>query len=326
MTTHSVQRRYPESQHGVALISVLLIVALVVALTYQLMTRQALVIAKTQQLLSSDQALSYALGGEAYARQILFEDWNNPTSRSVDTLNEGWAVPMQPFEVENGFLELYIIDLNSRLNLNSLAGSKAAQNLARLKLLLRNSGLDENLADAWKDWVDEDQEITGFGAEDSSYLLSELPYRTANQIAVDPSELMLVKGVTPEVMDSLRDSVCALPETSLRINVNTASSSVLGAITPTLSPAKAQSLIESPREFPDLAAVTREVPELGQSTEVLSVNSEYFEIHIRAEVNDTWAELTSVLFRNPENGRMTVIQRSFGKRFQSRFSPTAEDS
>lgn len=311
-------------QTGVALISVLLIVALVVAITYQLMTRHSLVISKTQQVLSSDQAISYALGGEAYARQILFEDWNNPSTREMDTLTEAWAQPMQPFELENGFLEIYLVDLNGRFNLNSLAGPKAQQNLTRLKLLLRNSGQDETIADAWKDWIDEDQEVTGFGAEDSTYLLREVPYRTANQIAGDPSELRTVNGVSPELLDSIEESVCALPDTTLKVNINTATLATLSAITPALSPAKAQSLIESPREFPDLAAVIQEVPELGQSGEVVTVGSEYFEIHVRAEIHDTWAELTSVVHRDPGNGHMRVIHRNFGKRFRSRFASLEE--
>ncbi len=81
------------NQRGVALISILLVVALVTALMYHLMTQQSLVVAQTRQVIRADQSLAYALGAEAYARQILFDDWNRPESRLLDTLTEPWAVP-----------------------------------------------------------------------------------------------------------------------------------------------------------------------------------------------------------------------------------------
>lgn len=89
-------------QRGVALISILLIVALVTALLYNLMSRQSLVVAQTRHLIRADQALAYALGAEAYARQILFEDWEQAPSRALDTLTEVWAVPAAPFDIDAG--------------------------------------------------------------------------------------------------------------------------------------------------------------------------------------------------------------------------------
>ena len=142
-------------QRGVALISILLIVALVTALMYHLMTRQALVVAQTRQVIRADQSLAYALGAEAYARQILYDDWNRPTGRAIDTLSEAWAVPSVPFDIEVGTLELSIEDLDRRFNLNSLAGQAAPKNIQRLKSLLSALGMDPVAAEAWRDWVDQ---------------------------------------------------------------------------------------------------------------------------------------------------------------------------
>ena len=64
-------------QRGVALISVLLIVALCSALMYELLTRHSMVVAKSRQVLYADQARAYTLGAEAFARQILHEDWED---------------------------------------------------------------------------------------------------------------------------------------------------------------------------------------------------------------------------------------------------------
>ena len=49
-------------QRGVVLLSVLLILALLTALTYQMVGRQSLVVAQARQTFGGDQALAYALG------------------------------------------------------------------------------------------------------------------------------------------------------------------------------------------------------------------------------------------------------------------------
>ena len=60
-------RRHPDRQRGVVLLSVLLILALLTALVYQLVGRQSLVVAQARQTFAGDQALQYALGAEDFA-------------------------------------------------------------------------------------------------------------------------------------------------------------------------------------------------------------------------------------------------------------------
>ena len=97
---------YRQSQ-GVVLLSILLIVALLAALAYQLVGRHSLLIAQMRHTFSGDQALQYALGGETFARQILFEDWSE-SGQGVDDLSESWAQPLQPFEIEGGVFKRLI--------------------------------------------------------------------------------------------------------------------------------------------------------------------------------------------------------------------------
>ena len=157
--------------------------------------------------------MAYALGAEAYARQILFDDWNRPESRVLDTLTEPWAVPAVPFDIEAGTLELSIEDLDRRFNLNSLAGEGSSKNLTRFKTLLGSLGLDPVVADAWRDWVDADGEAAGFGAEDGAYLVATPPFRTANQPAGSTSELALLSLLDADQLARLLPYVTALPTT-----------------------------------------------------------------------------------------------------------------
>jgi general secretion pathway protein K len=311
-------------QRGVALISILLIVALVTALLYNLMSRQSLVVAQTRHLIRADQALAYALGAEAYARQILYEDWEQAPSRAVDTLTEVWAVPSAPFEIDAGVLELAIEDLDRRFNLNSLAGRDAPRNLERFKTLLNELGLDPAVADAWRDWVDGDSEAAGFGAEDAAYLIATPPYRTANQPAASTSELTLLGMLDGEALAKLLPHVTALPTTRLRVNINTADGPTLASLSPQLSPARVQSLIESDRRYEDASVLVAEIPELGAGIDAMAVTSEYFEIHARAEIDGNLTELTSVVHRSPTTGHITLLSRDFGKRLPSVADAAAE--
>ncbi len=311
-------------QRGVALISILLIVALVTALLYNLMSRQSLVVAQTRHLIRADQALAYALGAEAYARQILFEDWEQAPSRALDTLTEVWAVPAAPFDIDAGVLEMAIEDLDRRFNLNSLAGPDAPKNLERLKTMLNELGIDPAVADAWRDWVDGDSEAGGFGAEDAAYLIATPPYRTANQPAGSVSELALLGILDGESLGKLMPHVAVLPTTHLRVNINTADGPTLASLSPQLSPARAQSLIESDRHYEDANVLVAEIPELGAGIDAMAVTSEYFEIHSRADIDGNLTELTSVVHRDPSTGRITLLARDFGKRLPSIAEATAE--
>jgi len=311
------------SAQGVVLLSVLLILALLAALAYQLVGRHSLVVAQARQVYGSDQALSYALGGEAYARQLLYEDWSQ-TGQGIDTLLEAWAQPLQPFEIDQGFLEIQIRDLNRCFNLNSIASGNQGTNLAKFKTLLRNHNIPDNVGDLWRDWIDPDQEISGFGAEDGDYLLADQAYRAANQRAGHISELNLLRDIEPETVALLRTFSCVLPNDELKLNVNTVSAATLASLSPGLSEAQMLTLSEAERTYQSVNEVTGEFPELLPAIDVLSVTSEYFEVQVRAQVDGNLMELASVLYRDPSDGSLKLISRDFGKTFRSLFLQEAD--
>jgi general secretion pathway protein K len=311
--------------YGVVLLSMLLILALLSALGYQMVGRHSLVVAQARYTFTHDQALAYALGGEAFARQILYEDWSQ-TGVVVDDLQEAWAQPLAPFEIDDGLLEVQIRDLNGCFNLNSLAGTDAQQNHGRLKSLLRNLSVPDSFADSWRDWVDADEEINGFGAEDGDYLLGDESYRTANQIAGHVSELKLLKDMEPEYYAIIRDHVCLIPSDELHMNVNTADSHSLAALSPNLTQPQMLAVTEAVRTYTDVSEVTNEFPELVNAADALTVNSEYFEIQVRAQVGESRTELASLVHRDANDGSLRLITRDFGKDFRSLFEADAPAS
>jgi general secretion pathway protein K len=321
--TPAAQR--PTKASGVVLLSVLLVLALMSALAWQLMGKHTLVIAQARFSFTADQTLAYALGGETFARQILFEEWSQGGPEK-DTLQEVWAQPAAPFEIDNGFLEIQVRDLHRCFNLNSLAGSAWEPNLARLKTLLRNRGVPENLAEVWKDWVDADQEVTGFGAEDLDYMLEPIPYRTADRPAADVSEFKLLRGMEPEYLEALGPELCVLPSTELWLNVNTVSGAVLAALDPNLNEQQMEAFADSVRDYDSAAEVLAQFPELATGGDVLNVTSVYFEVNVRARVDDGQTELSSVLRRDPTTGKIELISRNFGRNFQSLFTAEADEA
>jgi general secretion pathway protein K len=305
-------------QRGVALISVLLIVALVGALVYHLITQHALAIARTQQTTGISQSLQYVLGAEAFARQILAEKLELPDGRTADHLGEAWAQPLAPFEVEGGHLELDIVDLQASFNLNALAGSDVTAQHARLQQLLNALNVDVRIADLWRDWIDSDDTVTGLGAEDGDYLLQEPPYRTANRPAGSATELRALLAVEQEDIGVLLPHVVALPTTALRVNVNTATAATLAALSPQLTLERAEAIADMPRQYTDIVSAVAEFPELTPAQGVLSVTSAFFRINAMAEIDGVRVELVSIVHRDPEDGSIRLISRDFGRRYVSR--------
>ena len=318
------------SARGVALVSVLLVVAVATALAYEMMTRHALDVARSQLLFDASQARQYALGGEEYARQLLHQDWEEEGTRAKDTLLEAWTLCDGPvvgeartasdgtagaFEIENGALAVCVEDLRGRFNLNALLGTAAAEHIERFKRLLQLLQLDASIADAWVDWIDADQIPTGMGLEDSDYLARSPAHRAANQPAVHISEFLVAAALSAEESARLRPHVTTLARSDLLVNVNTATSVVLASLGSQLGIADAQILAQAPRDYDTVQAVLEQHAKLGESDTVLAVTSDFFLVRAKAEVRDARAELTSVIHRDAGSGQLRVVSRSFGDRF-----------
>ncbi|MEM1230812.1 MAG: type II secretion system minor pseudopilin GspK [Pseudomonadota bacterium] len=305
------------------LLSVLLIVALLSAITVRMMSRHSLTIAQARQSLGADLTLSYALGAETLARQLLFRDWEADEAPKNDTLFDEWAQPLQPFELaeyDNAFLEIQIADRGSCFNLNAMAHTeqqKAQLAHQQFRRLLQILELPPNMADTWKDWVDADELNTGFGAEDNEYLLKPAPYRAANRPAADISELRLLANLDPQQRAAVAPFVCVLPTTDLLINLNTAPWQVLASLNEALTPSFLEPLVRGERRYESVNEVTGEYPELQASIENLAVESEYFELRAQVDIDGNLTEISSLLFRNGEDGRLSLVRRDLGQPFVS---------
>lgn len=305
-------------QKGVALITVLLLVALVTAICAGLLLRQQLAIASTAQQLSARQALHYALGAEALTQGLLKQLWEREGNQPpVVHLNQSWAKSLPVFSVEQGQLAIRVSDLAGRFNLNSLVskGQSDALALERFRRLLRALELNPAYAERLRDWQDADnQSSDALGAEDDAYLRLAPPYRAANRPLASVSELRLLLDMSEADYQKLAPWVAALPP-GTALNVNTASPLVLSCLAEGLTLAQAQQLRSAggAQGYRQINDFTRQ-PLLASkqlSSAGLAVSSDYFLVHSEVRQGTQRLVLESALQREPKH-RMRVLWRDLG--------------
>jgi general secretion pathway protein K len=308
-----------KQQRGVALITAVLIVALVTATAVAMASRQQLDIRRSANIFNNDIAYQFALGAEDYARNVLEWDITKAGSNSkTDHLGEDWAQAVA-VPVEGAMLTGSVHDLNGRINLNSLldgVGKANAEMQKRFEHLLQLLGLNKEIAQAVMDWIDADiNPLFNGGAEDDYYMLQTPPYRAANRMMVSISELLLVKGVDNEAYQLLLPHVSALPAYDTAINVNTASAEVLASLADTMTIADGEALVE---QRPEEGFVN--IDDFGKDLTTnhptykdvfLDVQSSYFLVDAVAEFDESTAQLHSLLQRNKDGG-VDVLMRSRG--------------
>ena len=330
-------------QSGVALITVLMVFSIATILVSKLILQRSIDSQRVLKMIDRSQAHYYARVGEDLAilglrvEDTFDNESNNP---NIDTLSEEWTAQPISFEIDS-FSEIVIrtVDLNRFYNLNNLlepSGLINEDELVRFQNMLFELGLDAELADNLADWLDADDSDRGFDTESDSYLRQDLAYRAANRQLYDARELSLVKGFTPEVLETLLPHVTALeiPDI-LPINVNTASAVVLSILEDSgsnsatikrkaIGMSGAQRIIDE-RPYDDrtdfnarsgirnLRGRSEEPPdnpappEGERDRERVVFGSTYFEVNIRTNYSGTTAYLSSVFKQEGVGEQSTYI-------------------
>ncbi len=92
-----------------------------------------------------------------------------------------------------------LTDEASKINLNALLRLDTSGQIA-YQMLMKLPNMTEEVADAIIDWIDPDDNPRPFGAESQSYLGGTPSYRCKNGPLDSVEELLLVRGVTPELL------------------------------------------------------------------------------------------------------------------------------
>ena len=310
-----------KQQQGIALITILVMVALATILAATIAKRQANTAENTAYLMRQNQSLLYAKSAEAFFSELLVDDANN--AGAIDHLQENWAKPMPAFPVEDGFVSGTLQDESGKFNLNSLVNDEGVPNpQAKLwfeKLLLR-VGLPEKLSEAVIDWQDADDEISGtMGAENSYYQGLPQGYLAANSKFHNVEELKLVRGFEDQKYLQIVDYVSALPASDSKVNVNTAPAMLLASLDSKLdinaveqALQKRQANLEHFSNINDLWATEpfKQVsPDVqSQVNALLGVQSNYFKAKIEVLLSERKRQFSSDLVRKDKT--VYVVYRS----------------
>jgi len=296
-------------QQGAAILTALLLMALVATLSTAALWQQA----RAYELESSErtrvQANWILQGTTDWARLILRED---ARSGAADHLGEPWAISLQEAKLstflangavgdeplasdalQNAYLSGNITDLQSRLNVTNLvldqqthgptlrAFARLFDTLqipqAELLLLVANlrAGLEPPEGSA--------------AAANNTRNPSTSAARPANGTPLIPRSLDQLRwlGLSARSVALLRPYVVVLPDRTT-VNINTAPSLVLQAITQGLDASNAQRLIDT-RAKSHFRSLADAASAIGQaestfSDNLHSVNSRYFDVRVRLRI------------------------------------------
>jgi len=126
--------------------------------------------------------------------------------KNIDTYNDIWALDFPEIPIMNGTVKFEFEDENSKINLSVLANELVEKTpyFGMIQRFFLDMGIPLDLADSLLDWVDPDDFRSPYGAESSGYYLTLTPPYSAKNEAMDSiSELLLIKGFTPEIIYGL---------------------------------------------------------------------------------------------------------------------------
>jgi len=233
---------------GIAIITVLLVIALATITIASMVGRQQLDLRRERNEAYIQQARSLAISGEKFATAVLFRDVEQGARENTDSLDDDWAQTLPPVPIDNAAIEGCVVDMQGKFNLNNMVdaeGKPAQIYVDQFDRLLQELNIDRVKLQAVVDWIDLDvNALAPDGAEDDYYSGLSPAYRAANASFVSVSELQLVKGFSTQVAeeqadyDRLLPHIAALPTTAgpVPVNVNTATPQVIASLSEFLQP------------------------------------------------------------------------------------------
>ncbi|MDD2701488.1 MAG: type II secretion system minor pseudopilin GspK [Sideroxydans sp.] len=285
------------TQHGMALVMVLLIVAMATTLAAFMAQQQGFWQRAMENGRDRAQARRIAEAGIDWARAVLADD---AFVSQYDHGKEMWAMRLPAVQLEGGEVRGAIHDQQGLFNLNNLVrnGSPSQTDVRNFQRLLDTLGMPLDLSYTLLDWLDANSEPSVNGAEDEYYLRLEHPYRCANQLLSDIGELAWVKGYDASIIKRLEPYVSVLPESNTKLNVNFAPPEVLMAVIPGLDLQEARRIHLQIQSTP-FKNIDDFLQQLHiQNSENLSVSSQYFMVTGYATQGDGESSVHALLYRN----------------------------
>jgi general secretion pathway protein K len=286
--------------------------------------------------------------GVEYARWVLAEQMKIP-QEPYDAMNQVWAggaggigtsnSPLVDVQREvrlgNGKFTWKIVDLERKANINMADETVLSQAFMAMGV---DAGEQTPMVNAILDWIDQDDSPHPQGAENDFYRTQRPSYNCKNGPIDDLSELLFIKGITPDlywgtfstnhppaafqeqvnrrgqpIIYSFGLADVFTPMSTGKININTASAEVLQLI-PMMDRRAAEAIVAGREGEDDGSGLTgpyrsvdqvSRVPELPRGGPILNMLRQYcdvrsrtFEVTVDAEIGGYKRQFVAVLGRN----------------------------
>lgn len=236
----------PKSEDGIALLIVLwvLTILMVIVFSFSLMARTEML-----STMSYREAMANKFLAEAGIQRGIMEIFYRNVYRNQNVELDGreiWKTDGTPYDTSmgEGYYTVRITDEAGKVDINSAPD-------AVLKNLFIQAGVSDEdadiIVDSLMDWKDADDLHRLNGAESDYYQSLPTPYAAKNARFDTVEELLLVKGITPEILYGSKEKKGAVEFLTVhakknRINIRSAPREVLLAI-PGMTPEAADQLI-----------------------------------------------------------------------------------
>lgn len=297
------------NERGIALIMVVLIMTVIVALTLQFNAASRSQVYEAAGT-SDGILLEYIAKSGIYIGKALLKEERETVVSFQDNWFRAGELSLQSEDYfDIGLFDLLIIDESGKIPINYLVKGNAVRADIRDFLVrflsLPEFGLSEqeayDIVDAITDWIDEDDDITGFGAEQGYYRGLDPPYDCKNGPLDSIDEVLLIKGITRSLYyggdgrRGIKDFFTL--HGAGRININTAPLPILKVLSPDITDDMAVGMDEYRRD---------EANSLSSSTWYKNVAG-MGNVDIDARLIGTGSDVFSVV----STGRMDRMTRRF---------------
>jgi len=340
------------NNNGTALLVTVMMIALLAAVLFEVNRRVRVSIDEAALFKNSIKLASMADSGVHIGMAVLI---NDKDETEIDSIQEPWADAEHlksvaaGFPFEDGEISITITDLLGRIQVNALVQYPEGKQFNEtqkvmwyqlLQMVSMGKEMDGketeaevkpiSIINSVKDWLDygDDDAITGLdGAESDYYQSLDYPHGCRNGPVVDVSELVLVKGLSPEIFQAIEAlygvsswvTTFGMMEVAQgegftfpgAININSAPLFVLTAMLPLEDNYLAMDIYEFRQEMTngnyvnDLsgAAWYKNVhgcSELTLNADLITTQSDFFQIRSTAVLDGTSVVATAVVKREKD--------------------------
>jgi len=277
----------------------------------------------------AEQAWNCARGGLNIAVAAIGENGDPLRDSRLSKLAAGEGT----IPVADGTCSITIVEENGFLNVNSLKRTSGELDRVRIDQFLRlidlsnrqktgGARIDYGIVPAIIDWIDRDDDVTQLtfvqydnsGAENDYYQTQNPPRRCRNEPVDTIDDLLPVKGMTPETLGRLRESLTTFGDG--KININAAPKLVLECLSEQMSPAVAGMILKrrtlkpfsTIAEVKDVPGMTDNVYQAIRETITTGQTDRYYRVTSRGTVEDVSMTVEAVLQRNTQAGTVDIIQ------------------